>query len=659
MRCSSPLRYLPSTATAAWHQPVGGADPVNQNPDKETGFPVVAPVGGVPYVAWNEEDTELGVNNLEVRVAQLNADGTAWTQPWPLVSNIYGGINRSATRSAFDVDLTAVGADPYVAWIEHDGTSFEVRVARLSGSSWVEPWTGVSDTYGGINQSTTSTDVRSTSLASVGGVPHVAWTETDGTNLELRVSRLNGATWQQIVGGASPINEANNRTATDPSLTDVGGVPYVAWDEPPNLGIGEQIRVKRLNGAGTAWEEPWTGASGGDGGINHTADQNGTDPSITSVGGVPYVAWLETDGTKDELRVARLNGSTWEEPWAGVSDNSGGINQSTSQSARSPHITSIGGVPYVAWREDDGVNIEERVARLNTATNTWEQVVGGASPINQDPSKNSYGASLAGIGGVPYVAWQEDDYDARVSRLEPEFGSLTATPSDTGATLAVNVHSYGIPYPVGFQFGTALEKETAAQATAAGSDNVTISQKVSGLNPLTTYKVRPFATAGAPAPKVFGATGSFKTLADITAPAFIGSVKADPPTFAVDPKGTKERAVKSRKRKTKKGTTFRYTLSEAARVVFTVERRGVGRKVGKKCRKKTASNRSRRKCTLFTVVRRFAQQATPGKNNKKFSGRIGNKRLSPAKYRASLVASDAAKNKSKAKRVAFRVVRGT
>ena len=269
---------LPSIATAAWHQPVGGADPVNQNADKETGFPAVASVGGVPYVAWNEEDTELGVNNLEVRVAQLNTAGTAWTQPWSSVSDIYGGINRSATKTAFDVDLTAVGADPYVAWVEDDGTSREVRVARLNGSSWVEPWTGVSDTYGGINQSTAATNAEEPRIVSVGGAPDVAWTELDGTNLELRVSRLNGATWQQIVGGASPINTANNRNAQNPSLADVGGVPYVAWDEPPNVGSAEQVRVSRLNGAGTAWEQPWTGANAQTGAINHDENHDAERP---------------------------------------------------------------------------------------------------------------------------------------------------------------------------------------------------------------------------------------------------------------------------------------------------------------------------------------------------------------------------------------------
>ncbi|MFL5335323.1 MAG: hypothetical protein ACJ8H8_19550, partial [Geminicoccaceae bacterium] len=146
--------------------------------------------------------------------------------------------------------------------------------------------------------------------------------------------------------------------------------------------------------------------------------------------------------------------------------------------------------------------------------------------------------------------------------------------------------------------------------------------------------------------------------ADGTPPSFVGSAKADPSTFAVDSKGTKETAVKSAaKKKPKKGTTFRYTLSEAARVVFTIERRGKGRKVGKTCKPQTASNRKRKACTRYTRVGAFAQQAHAGRNTKKFSGRIGKTKLSPGSYRATLLATDAAGNRSKTKQVTFKVVK--
>ena len=145
---------------------------------------------------------------------------------------------------------------------------------------------------------------------------------------------------------------------------------------------------------------------------------------------------------------------------------------------------------------------------------------------------------------------------------------------------------------------------------------------------------------------------------DTTAPAWIGSPKANPRTFAVNPKGAAETPVSAaKKKKVKKGTTFRYTLSEAARVVFTVQRKGPGRKVGTKCKKPTKSNRKKKACTRYQLIGAFAQQASAGKNSKKFSGRIGKKKLAPGKYRATLLATDAAGNRSQARQVAFRVVR--
>jgi hypothetical protein len=56
-------------------------------------------------------------------------------------------------------------------------------------------------------------------------------------------------------------------------------------------------------------------------------------------------------------------------------------------------------------------------------------------------------------------------------------------------------------------------------------------------------------------------------------------------------------------------------------------------------------------------AKRFAKQSKAGANRKRFSGRIGKRALKPGRYRATLVATDAAKNRSKPKRLLFKVVR--
>jgi hypothetical protein len=138
---------------------------------------------------------------------------------------------------------------------------------------------------------------------------------------------------------------------------------------------------------------------------------------------------------------------------------------------------------------------------------------------------------------------------------------------------------------------------------------------------------------------------------DVAAP-LISSASASPTAFAVDRKGRAEKAVSS----AKKGTNLRYTLSEQGRVVFTVERALPGRRSRTKCVKETRKNRGKRKCTRYTRFGRFAVASVAGSNSHRYKGRIGGHAMKPGSYRATLVATDTAGNRSKAKALKLRVV---
>jgi hypothetical protein len=103
-----------------------------------------------------------------------------------------------------------------------------------------------------------------------------------------------------------------------------------------------------------------------------------------------------------------------------------------------------------------------------------------------------------------------------------------------------------------------------------------------------------------------------------------------------------------------KGTaaTVRYALTAAASVDFTVERALKGRKVGAKCRKQTAANRNRKRCTRYKPLKGgFSHQGGAGENSFGFSGRVGARALAPGKYRLVAVAG------TSAKRAPFKVTR--
>ncbi|MEZ5100213.1 MAG: hypothetical protein R3C15_10540 [Thermoleophilia bacterium] len=52
------------------------------------------------------------------------------------------------------------------------------------------------------------------------------------------------------MGGPSPIDASSTQRATEPVLAAIGGAPTVAWRE--NDGVNDQVRVARVNAAGTA-----------------------------------------------------------------------------------------------------------------------------------------------------------------------------------------------------------------------------------------------------------------------------------------------------------------------------------------------------------------------------------------------------------------------
>jgi hypothetical protein len=108
----------------------------------------------------------------------------------------------------------------------------------------------------------------------------------------------------------------------------------------------------------------------------------------------------------------------------------------------------------------------------------------------------------------------------------------------------------------------------------------------------------------------------------------------------------------------KRGTRWRFSLSEAASVVITVQKRAAGKRRGRRCVKPTPRLRNRRNCTRYVRAGRGRPFAgTTGANRRFFSGRFGRRALKPGRYRGVLVATDAAGNRSRAVRTSLRVRR--
>ena len=107
----------------------------------------------------------------------------------------------------------------------------------------------------------------------------------------------------------------------------------------------------------------------------------------------------------------------------------------------------------------------------------------------------------------------------------------------------------------------------------------------------------------------------------------------------------------------KGGFVLSYTLSEQARVVFTVARRERGVRLSQTCVRRGSKARAGRSCTRFERVGSFARDGSQGTNLTRLSRRIGSRRLAPGRYRVTVIARDAAGNVSGAQTIRFRVAR--
>jgi hypothetical protein len=89
-----------------------------------------------------------------------------------------------------------------------------------------------------------------------------------------------------------------------------------------------------------------------------------------------------------------------------------------------------------------------------------------------------------------------------------------------------------------------------------------------------------------------------------------------------------------------RGARFRYRLTEAATVKFTVKRSVKGR-------------------SRYRRVGDFVQAGVAGANSRRFRAKLGRRRLRPGSFRAVLQATDTAGNRSGLRKVDFRVLRRT
>ena len=451
-----------------------------------------------------------------------------------------------------------------------------------------------------------------------------------------------GAT-MNAAGTWTSLTPLNISTSNSPGLGDAvvaideAGIATAAWsrNNAPPAGSGDDIVQFSTTTAGTDFP---TAPASGPNDLSSTGGNSQFPAIAVAPAGSTTVAWVRGNVLEERTRPA--GGGAF-----------GGV-------TTIPNTLTIPGGPLLAAGGDGSMT----ALWAGTAS---KPVIGGA---RRAPGAGAF-AAVPGVPGedntVPALA-ADDQGNAAGAWLHTDTTGPTYTVQATGldaAGPAIMDVSFPAAAGVGasFPYGATLFDRWAPSSASGlwafgdgtvGALNGTKAYAADGTYAATLTATDSFSNTSTATRQIVVGTGGGSGGSDVIDPVL--TARLTNATFAVNLRGAAETPVASR---AKKGTTFVYTLTEPARVVFTIHAKQNGRRVGGKCRKPTKRNTGRRKCTRFVRRGAFAHNGATGANRKKFSGKIGRKRLRPGRYRASLLARDAAGNASTVKRLNFRVVR--
>jgi len=297
---------------------------------------------------------------------RFNAATNAWGTP-EVLENTNFAVDGAAENQA----LSVAGSQAAVAWRQSDGTSINIYLSRLVNGSWTEP--AVVDDH--VN------DARHPEVAvdSNGNVT-VAWRQLD----PLEGWRINTRRWDnttQTFGAVMPMNGPGDRQQR--LQFDDAGNGFLIWR---NGGI----YVRRFDVATGTWSPQ----------IDISAGVGGTEDAELSVdaAGNAMVAWVEDAAGVSSMYARRysIGSGTWGD--AQLLENS----SLPVHDSIYPSVSMSGDEAVVAWVEDGA---HHDVFGIKMTNGVW----GDVTLLETREERTSQLATAINAAGNAAVLWQQPD----------------------------------------------------------------------------------------------------------------------------------------------------------------------------------------------------------------------------------------------------------
>jgi hypothetical protein len=237
-----------------------------------------------------------------------------------------------------------------------------------------------------------STAVKRARLAAAGAVACVALAAPAGASAA-------SSAWQRL--GPAPGGD---------SFAVIAGTPYVAYTSSAG------VRVAKFAGKPGKWRKVG-------GPVRHRSGNNVQAPTVVAgPGKTPWLTWTEaTSKSGHQVRVARFSKGKWREVVGGKDPISearpiqgDGTKTFTSST---PSLAFLGGRPYVAYIDFDGIDSRALAVRLSPNGRRWQRVSNGLSDVSINQSK------LTVAGGRLFLVYHERTFDTPIYRRFDATGS--------------------------------------------------------------------------------------------------------------------------------------------------------------------------------------------------------------------------------------------
>jgi PKD domain len=546
-------------------------------------------------------------SNSQIEASTLSAGSTTWGPAEPV---------SDASGFAGDASI-AIGdrGDAVITWAEFNGAHTFIQASRrVAGStSWSTP----------KDLSSTSQNAQDARAA------------VDPLGNAVAVYQLLGA-HVVIEGTTLPASVSDWTTPKDISdLTRDAQEPDVAVDSSGNAttvwaltdGSTRRVEGASLPAGGSTWTAPLPLSA------DTTISVNRQHIAIDGAGNA-YVSWRFSNGTDSLIQASmRPPGGVWSMPQ--------NLSAAGGNAFRPDIAVDAAGDSVVVFERSNGTNVIIQSAVRPAGATSWGAAK-DLSAVGQDGHDPRVGVDATGdataiwgrSNGSNQIA-QAAGYDA----AGPQLRSLSVPSSGNAFTpIAFSVAPVDVWSPVtsvGWSFGD-----------GASSSGASVSHSFTGTGNFVT---------GVSATDSLGNSSSTQHTIALTLPApTLGGVGQSARVWR---EGT--RLPSFSRKKAPKGTTFRFTLNEPAKVSFVFQRVVTGRKSGRRCVAVTPRNKGGRKCTRRVVAGRLSHAAKVGANKLKFQGRLSRKKkLKLGRYVAIVTATNANGQRSAPKRLSFRIVAG-